>query len=81
MNIEDFKKELEQFKNGTLDTIVIHPDMMEYLMEQQNNSFFGKLKYGWKLFHLSYQDWMDAMYSEDYVEEFFDYLGYGGTYD
>ena len=35
----------------------------------------SKIKTGWKAFYWSYQDWLDAMVSEDYVKEFFDYLG------
>ena len=55
--------------------IVIPSENYEYLMEPQDNSFFGKIKTGWKAFYWSYQDWLDAMVSEDYVKEFFDYLG------
>ena len=55
--------------------MVIPSENYEYLMEPQNNSFFGKIKTGWKAFYWSYQDWLDAMVSEDYVKEFFDYLG------
>jgi hypothetical protein len=55
--------------------IVLHPDVYKYLTEATDTSFFGKLKYGWKLFMLSWSDWKDAMVSEDYVEEFFEYLG------
>ena len=55
--------------------IVVHPDAYKYLTEATDTSFFGKLKYGWKLFMLSWSDWKDAMVSEDYVEEFFEYLG------
>ena len=36
MNVEEFKKELEQFKNGTLDTIAIHPKHYEELMRFEN---------------------------------------------
>jgi hypothetical protein len=55
--------------------IIVHNDAYHKLTEATDNSFFGKLKYGWKLFALSWSDWKDAMYSEDYVEEFFEYLG------
>ena len=55
--------------------MVIPSENYEYLLEPQDNSFFGKIRTGWKAFYWSYQDWLDAMVSEDYVKEFFDYLG------
>ena len=55
--------------------MVIPSENYEYLMEPQDNSFFGKIRTGWKAFYWSYQDWLDAMVSEDYVKEFFHYLG------
>jgi hypothetical protein len=48
-----------------------------YYTESKDTSFFGKIKYGWRLFFLSVSDWKDAMVSEDYVEEFFWFLGRG----
>lgn len=58
--------------------IIVHNDGYEKLTEATDNSFFGKIKYGWRLFALSVSDWKDAMMSEDYVEEFFEYLGNSG---
>ena len=58
--------------------IIIHNDAYHKLTEATDNSFFGKIKYGWRLFALSVSDWKDAMVSEDYVEEFFEYLGNRG---
>tara|TARA_R110000868_G_scaffold386474_1_gene654774 strand:- start:29 stop:235 length:207 start_codon:yes stop_codon:yes gene_type:complete len=58
-----------------LNAIMLHPDAYKKLTEATDTSFFGKLKYGWKLFFLSVSDWKDAMVNEDYVEEFFKYLG------
>ena len=55
--------------------IVVHPDAYKIFIQEQDISFFEQLKYGWKLFFLSVSDWKDAMVSEDYVEEFFKYLG------
>lgn len=55
--------------------IIIHPDAYKKLIEASDKSFLGKLKYGWRLFALSWSDWKDAMASRDYVEEFFEYLG------
>ena len=55
--------------------IIVHNDAYHKLIEATDNSFFGKIKYGWRLFALSFSDWKDAMVSEDYTEEFFDYLG------
>ncbi len=43
MNVEDFKKELEQFKNGTLDTIAIHPDIMKTMRDE----YYGMSKWEW----------------------------------
>lgn len=62
--------------NDYYDQIIIHPDAYKKLMEASDKSFLGKLKYGWRLFALSWSDWKDAMVSENYVEEFFEYLGY-----
>lgn len=57
----------------------VHPDisksLYKSLTEAQDDSFFGKLRYGWKLFALSVSDWKDAMSCDDYIEEFFEYLG------
>ena len=68
-------KELKEQHNEQMNAVLIHPEVYKYLTEATDTSFFGKLKYGWKLFFLSVSDWKDAMVSEDYVEEFFEYLG------
>ena len=73
--INDFIKELKEQHNEQMNAVLIHPEVYKYLTEATDTSFFGKLKYGWKLFSLSVSDWKDAMSSEDYVEEFFEYLG------
>ena len=57
--------------------IIVHNDAYQKLTEATDNSFFGKIKYGWRLFSLSVSDWKDAMLSEDYTEEFFWFLGRG----
>ena len=44
----------------------------------RDTSFFGKIKYGWQLFYLSWSDWMDVMYNVEFSEEFFAYLGNRG---
>jgi hypothetical protein len=72
---DDLIKELKEQHNEQMNAVLLHPDAYKYLTEATNTSFFGKLKYGWKLFMLSWSDWEDAMVSEDYVEEFFEYLG------
>jgi hypothetical protein len=72
---DDLIKELKEQHNEQMNAVLLHPDAYKYLTEATNTSFFGKLKYGWKLFMLSWSDWKDAMVSEDYVEEFFEYLG------
>jgi hypothetical protein len=72
---DDLIKELKEQHNEQMNAVLLHPDAYKYLTEATNTSFFGKLKYGWKLFMLSWSDWNDAMVSEDYVEEFFEYLG------
>ena len=68
-------KELKEQHNEQMNAVLLHPDAYKYLTEATDTSFFGKLKYGWKLFFLSVSDWKDVMVSEDYVEEFFEYLG------
>jgi hypothetical protein len=78
-NPEDFKNLLNQIQEDNYNQIIIHPDAYKKLTEASDKSFLGKLKYGWRLFVLSYSDWKDAMYSEDYVEEFFEYLGNRGV--
>ena len=65
---EDLKNVLNQIQEDIYNQIIIHPDAYKKLMEATDKSFFGKLKYGWRLFALSYFDWRDAMYNEDYVE-------------
>jgi hypothetical protein len=72
---DDLIKELKEQHNEQMNAVLLHPDAYKYLTEATDTSFFGKLKYGWKLFMLSWSDWKDAMVSEDYVEEFFEYLG------
>ena len=75
MLLNDLIKELKEQHNEQMNAVLIHPEVYKYLTEATDTSFFGKLKYGWKLFFLSVSDWKDAMVSEDYVEEFFEYLG------
>ena len=72
---DDLIKELKEQHNEQMNAVLLHPDVYKYLTEATDTSFFGKLKYGWKLFFLSVSDWKDVMVSEDYVEEFFEYLG------
>ncbi len=72
---DDLIKELKEQHNEQMNAVLLHPDAYKYLTEATDTSFFGKLKYGWKLFMLSWSDWKDVMVSEDYVEEFFEYLG------
>jgi hypothetical protein len=72
---DDLIKEIKEQHNEQMNAVLLHPDVYKYLTEATDTSFFGKLKYGWKLFMLSWSDWEDAMVSEDYVEEFFEYLG------
>ena len=72
---DDLIKELKEQHNEQMNAVLLHPDAYKYLTEATDTSFFGKLKYGWKLFFLSVSDWKDVMVSEDYVEEFFEYLG------
>ena len=55
--------------------MVIPSENYEYLMEPQDNSFFGKIKRGWKLFYYSLEEWYDVMYYDEFEEDFFDYLG------
>lgn len=75
---EDFKNLLNQIQEDNYNQIIINPGVYKYFKEAKDKTFFGKLKYGWRLFVLSYSDWKDVMYSEDYVEEFFEYLGNRG---
>lgn len=72
---DDLIAELKEQHNEQMTAVLLHPDAYKYLTEATDTSFFGKLKYGWKLFFLSVSDWKDAMMSGDYVEEFFEYLG------
>jgi hypothetical protein len=75
MLLNDLIKELKKQHNKQMNAVLIHPETYHKLTEATDNSFFGKIKYGWRLFALSVSDWKDAMVSEDYVEEFFEYLG------
>jgi hypothetical protein len=74
---DELVEELKEQHNEQMNAIIIHPDAYKKLTEATDTSFFGKLKYGWRLFALSVSDWKDAMVSEDYVEEFFWFLGRG----
>ena len=79
---EDKRKLIGEWKlvnDNDYNQILINPGVYKYFAEASDTSFLGKLKYGWRLFALSWSDWKDAMYSEDYVEEFFEYLGNCGT--
>jgi hypothetical protein len=67
--------EWKLINDNNYNQIIIHPDAYKKLMGASDTSFLGKLKYGWRLFALSWSDWKDVMYSEDFVEEFFEYLG------
>ena len=55
--------------------IIVHNDAYHKLIEATDNSFFGKIKRGWKLFYYSLEEWYDVMYYDEFEEEFFDYLG------
>jgi hypothetical protein len=74
---DDLIKELKEQHNEQMNAVLLHPDAYQKLTEATDTSFFGKIKYGWRLFMLSVSDWKDAMVSEDYVEEFFWFLGRG----
>ena len=78
-DIHNLIDEIKSFDNVNYNYVVLHPDAYKTLKEATDNSFFVKLRRGFKFFHYSYQDWKDAMVSEDYVEEFFEYLGNCGT--
>ena len=66
---------IKEQHNEQMNAVLLHPDAYKIFIQEQDISFFEQLKYGWKLFFLSVSDWKDAMVSEDYVEEFFKYLG------
>jgi hypothetical protein len=74
---DELVEELKEQHNEQMNAIIIHPDAYKKLTEATDTSFYGKIKYGWRLFALSVSDWKDAMVSEDYVEEFFWFLGRG----
>jgi len=42
-DLETFKQKLEEFKNGTLDTIVIHPNIMKTMRDE----YYGMTKWQW----------------------------------
>lgn len=72
---DNLVKELKEHHNEQMNVVLLNPDAYKTLKEVTDNSFFGKLRRGFKFFHYSYQDWRDVMVSGDYVEEFFEYLG------
>jgi hypothetical protein len=75
---DELVEELKEQHNEQMNAVLLHPDAYQKLTEATDTSFFGKIKYGWRLFMLSVSDWKDAMVSEDYyVEEFFWFLGRG----
>lgn len=74
-NFKDWvNRTYEKYESGE-SYIIVHPEGYKVIKEVMDDSFFGKLRLGWRLFALSVSDWKDAMYSEDYVDEFFEYLG------
>ena len=73
---DELAEELAKQHTEQLLQIIIQPGFHKYFTESQDNSFFGKLRYGWRLFALSFSDWQDALTSEEYVDDFFYYLGY-----
>lgn len=75
---DELVEEFTEQHTEQLSQIIIQPGFHKYFTESQDTSFFGKLRYGWRLFTLSFSDWQDTMSCEDYVEEFFDYLGNRG---
>lgn len=56
--------------------IFIHPDVQKRIDLATDVSFLGLVKYGWRLFCLSFEDWRDVMSSATPPDEFFYYLGY-----
>ena len=43
MDLSTFKEKLEQFNNGTLNTIAIHPDIMKTMRDE----YYGMSKWEW----------------------------------
>jgi Fe-S oxidoreductase len=42
-DLKTFKQKLEEFKNGTLDTIAIHPEIMKTMRDE----YYGMSKWQW----------------------------------
>lgn len=82
LQAEVFYKNFKDWVNTTYEQdesgqsyIIVHPEAYRVIKDVLDDSFFGKLKLGWRRFALSVSDWQDAMVCEDYVDEFFEYLG------
>ena len=82
LQADAFYKNFKDWVNTTYEQdesgeayIIVHPEGYKVIKEVLDDSFFGKLKLGWRRFALSVSDWQDAMACEDYVGEFFEYLG------
>jgi hypothetical protein len=56
--------------------IAIHPDVQKRLNLATDVSFLGLIRYGWRLFYLSFEDWRDVMSGATFPDEFFYHLGY-----
>lgn len=56
--------------------IFIHPDVQKRIDLATDVSFLGLVRYGWRLFYLSFEDWRDVMSGATFPDEFFYHLGY-----
>ena len=66
----------EQPDQDGLISIFIHPDIQKRINLATDVSFLGLIRYGWRLFYLSFEDWRDVMSGATFPDEFFYHLGY-----
>jgi hypothetical protein len=73
-NLKEFKDLLSEYDNN-FNEIVVNQIAYKIIRESMDQSFLGKLKWGYRLFLLSYEDWKNLMKNETSSKYFFDYLG------
>lgn len=74
-NLKEFKGLLSDYDDKNFNQIVINPIAYKIIRESMDQSFLGKLKWRYRSFLLSYEDWKNLMKNETSSKYFFDYLG------
>lgn len=60
-NFKDWVNTTYEQDESSQSYIIVHPESYKVIKKVLDDSFFGKLRLGWRLFALSVSDWQDAM--------------------